>query len=59
MVLMKLAEAITSWRHYERLSLRDAAYRIGIDKSSLLRLEQDKPINEKNFAIVLRWLLSD
>jgi predicted DNA-binding protein (UPF0251 family) len=56
---MKVAEAVRSWRLLEKLTVRDAAERIGIDRSVLHRLESGHPVSASNLAAVVRWLLSE
>lgn len=56
---MMMRYVVHGWRKYCGLTIRDAAERIGIDKSAFLRLENGKPLNEKNLAAVMTWLLKE
>jgi transcriptional regulator with XRE-family HTH domain len=55
---MNLADAIRAWRHHHELSIREAAERIGIDRSALHRLEKGEELSRANAFTVVRWLLN-
>jgi transcriptional regulator with XRE-family HTH domain len=56
---MKIADVVRSWRLLEKMSLRDTAELIGIDRSALYRMESGRPVSASNLAAVVRWLLSE
>jgi len=56
---MNIAKLLRAWRHHEELSIREAATRIGIDRSSLYRIERDEPVNQATILNVLRWILAE
>ena len=54
---MNLSKVMSAWRNTNKLSIREASSILGIDKSTLFRLEKGKPINQASFAVLLRWLV--
>jgi transcriptional regulator with XRE-family HTH domain len=55
---MKLGSVLRHWRENKVLTIEEAAKLIGINKSSLHRLEQGHDIDGRNLAKVLTWLLN-
>lgn len=52
----KLAEESRVKRARERLSVRDAAKRIGISPATVSRFENDNELSADHFMLVCQWL---
>lgn len=50
---------LKSWRAMCRYSIRDAARVIGVNISTLSRIENGKPMSVESFRKVMNWLLSE
>lgn len=57
--IMRAGEMVKSWRHIEKVSLREAADQIGIHHLALRRIEGGKPITGDHMLKLLRWMLSE
>lgn len=53
-----LSIVLKQWRWASKLNVRDAAKKIGVNHSTLCRIESGKAMDSKNMSIVLKWLLS-
>ena len=54
---MKLGTVLRKWRLMCEMDLRTAADLMGINVSTLLRIEQGKDMDAQTFCKVLRWLM--
>ena len=52
-----LGRLIANWRWVEKLTVREAAERIGLTTSTFSRLEHGYSVDGGTLAIVLTWLL--
>jgi transcriptional regulator with XRE-family HTH domain len=55
---MNLALMLQCWRHSERLTLKEAADRIGIGYTTLSKIERGFAMDGATLAVILRWALS-
>jgi len=53
-----LAEVLSQWRFAARLTVREAAARIGLAEATFSRLERGSRINVDTLRAVLYWLLA-
>jgi hypothetical protein len=56
---MMLSELLYSWQCMDHKTLRETAKLIGIDHNTLHRFVNEKPIEGKPLAKIVRWALSD
>ena len=56
--MKNLGMVLRQWRWASKLSVRDAAKQMGINHSTLCRIEHGKETDSRNTFKVLRWLLS-
>jgi cytoskeletal protein RodZ len=54
---MNISKLLRAWRCHERLSVEDAARRIGIPWNSYRSLENDKGIRGVHLVALWRWLM--
>jgi transcriptional regulator with XRE-family HTH domain len=52
---MNLADMLRLWRRHNDLSIREAAARIGIDRSALHRFERGEAVNQATILQVITW----
>jgi transcriptional regulator with XRE-family HTH domain len=55
--MQNLAEVLSKWRFISRLSVRDAAARVGLDAATYSRLERGIEVSASTLRTVLFWLL--
>jgi transcriptional regulator with XRE-family HTH domain len=56
---MRLGEIIHKWRTGSGAELRATARRIGINHTTLLRIERGEACDSRTLAKVLAWLLDE
>lgn len=56
---MNLQQLLVAYRQVHRLSVREAAKKIGVSYNALWRFENGKEINTKSLARILRWLFEE
>lgn len=56
---MLLAKLVLAWRKYHGVSLRQAAFEIGIEPSALFRFESGKRTGLPNVLKIILWSLSN
>ena len=54
---MRLGEVIKKWRVMSEKGLRETAKDIGINASTLVRIEAGEGMDAQTLAAVLRWLM--
>jgi cytoskeletal protein RodZ len=54
---MNLGPILKGWRRHHQLTIRAAAHVIGVNYSTLHRLEEGKNIDADLMAVVMRWTL--
>ena len=59
MPAMNLAQVLDAWRRADGVTVREAAQRIGIDRSTFNRIERGYPMDGHTLAAILRWLLAE
>lgn len=55
---MMLGELIQAWRKQRRLTLQQAARRLGVEYTALWRFEQGRPVGERYWVRIMVWLLT-
>jgi transcriptional regulator with XRE-family HTH domain len=56
---MRIAGLIRAWRKDARLSIREAADRIGVDRGALYRLEKGESVNQATVLQLLHWAFGE
>jgi transcriptional regulator with XRE-family HTH domain len=56
---MKLGDVLRKWRKMEDISVREAAFRMGLTTPTLFRLENGKPMDGSTLAKIINWLTSE
>ena len=54
---LNLSDVLKQWRYGARLSVREAAERIGVNYSTLSRLENGEDPGGESIVRIVRWLL--
>lgn len=56
--MMPLARMVAQWRVTERLTLREAADKLGICYNALRRFERGELINADTFSKIIQWSIT-
>ena len=56
---MRLGEVLRKWRHMSELDIRAAAKEIGIDPTTLHRIEQGRMPSAESLRTIIIWLIGD
>jgi cytoskeletal protein RodZ len=56
---MKLGPVLASYRHANKITLRDLSEEIGVPVASLTRIEHGYGCTSENLGVVLAWLLTE
>ena len=56
---MRLGEVIRKWRLMSEKGVRETAKEIGVNASTLVRIEAGEGMDAKTLATVLRWLMEE
>lgn len=59
LVNMRLGTVLRKWRTMEERTLREAAKEIGINHSTLTRIEHGEDCGSDTLATILVWLIRD
>jgi len=54
---MNIAELLRGWRHYEELSMPQAANKLGLTVNTYRALERGDQVNGKYLAILIAWCI--
>jgi len=56
---MNLGNVLKKWRTMSELTLRDAAFRIGVDTATLQRVEQGRMPSAETLRTILLFLMQE
>lgn len=56
---MNIGNVLRNWRLLEKMTLQQAAERIGIPWSTYQRVEKGHPMSGETLAVILRWMLAE
>jgi transcriptional regulator with XRE-family HTH domain len=54
---MNFAELLSGWRHYEEMSMSQAARKLGLTINTYRALERGDQVNGKYLAVLIAWCL--
>lgn len=54
-----LRTLLTIYRKDQKLSLSKLAKLIGVDRTAIHRMEAGRPISEKNWVAIVKWVVGD